>query len=220
MESSTARDEIGCPCCGESILRLASKCKHCGEILDPAAVERLRAGRAAGHGAAWVADDLVVPPGCDLAGGRCLICGRRDGVRRWTMTCTWTPAWAYLTLLVAVGLFVVPVATRRGRVSIPTCRRCRFRRFGFLAAGLVLAVGGLFAFPVAGGVIGNSLDPREGIFMGILAGFAAWIMALAAIAWGQRFEGVQCARIDDRGVHLRFARPERTREALAEREAN
>jgi len=30
-----ARDETACPFCGESIKRVARKCKHCGEYLDP-----------------------------------------------------------------------------------------------------------------------------------------------------------------------------------------
>jgi hypothetical protein len=33
MNRSTVRDEISCPYCGEAILRVAKKCKHCGSML-------------------------------------------------------------------------------------------------------------------------------------------------------------------------------------------
>lgn len=213
----TNGDMMPCPVCGETIQRSAKKCKHCREWLDPAMRARASGGASQARQIQIRGQDVLFPPGAQAPDSPCLICGGEENIRLWEKTFSYTPPWAYITLLLGLlpGAIICSILTKRSARTLPRCGKCRGSMILFNLIGWLVGLGGLFVFPFLGAFVGGAIDKRDGSGTGIVLGFLVWFLAIIVIVvWSSFFARPSCKLIDDDGVLLRFPKPDVTRRIL------
>ena len=194
-----------CPFCAELIAAEAVKCRFCKSMLKGGA--RYEESRP---DVRWHGNEATARDGQSLGEGKCVNCGGAEGVQPWTMRFTYTPPWVYVGLLAGLlpAAILAAIFTRRGTLTFSRCAACKSRMFRLSLVSWLIGLGGLVAFPMLGGFIGQLLDRHDGTGAGIGMGFLVWFVALIVLAVLNSSIPVKCSRIDNGMVTVKFKKPQ------------
>lgn len=164
----------------------------------------------------WRGSHLYLLQGGSLPATHCLICGTPQGLVLKTKKFSWINPLLYLSLCAGlwIGVVVCLLLRRTWSVATPLCLPCAKRWFLADIAYVLYIVLGLFAFPIAGALIGAQVAEGYGLISGLVAGFLSWLIGLAVLnSTLLARTQLRSAKMDDAGITLILPDPALVRRA-------